>query len=174
MKRVYGGEEIQKRALALLQDKNMTVLQVSNELNITIRDAATAIRKLEERKRIEEVKFIFLDKNKSIADYGEPEARILMKRKAGRPGFPSVIINQTHSECIQFRLSTAVGLHGQMVSVQIDTKNNTIKITKSEDGRFVNKKLGYFGFTSAETRLLPKKIHIPLKQLEEGCWIGLY
>ncbi|WP_410738804.1 hypothetical protein [Citrobacter freundii] len=55
MKRVYGGEEIQKRALALLQDKNMTVLQVSNELNITIRDAAAAIRKLEESKRIEEV-----------------------------------------------------------------------------------------------------------------------
>ena len=55
MKRVYGGEEIQKRALALLQDKNMTVLQVSNELNITILDAAAAIRKLEESKRIEEV-----------------------------------------------------------------------------------------------------------------------
>ncbi|EPY5167851.1 TPA: hypothetical protein R1S54_000078 [Klebsiella pneumoniae] len=55
MKRVYGGEEIQKRVLALLQDKNMTVLQVSNELNITIRDAAAAIRKLEESKRIEEV-----------------------------------------------------------------------------------------------------------------------
>lgn len=33
----------------------MTVLQVSNELNITIRDAAAAIRKLEESKRIEEV-----------------------------------------------------------------------------------------------------------------------
>ncbi|HDG9775871.1 TPA: hypothetical protein PGG59_004266 [Raoultella planticola] len=55
MKRVYGGEEIQKRVLALLQNKNMTVLQVSNELNITIRDAAAAIRKLEESKRIEEV-----------------------------------------------------------------------------------------------------------------------
>ncbi|HDY6775513.1 TPA: hypothetical protein RRD23_000983 [Klebsiella pneumoniae] len=55
MKRVYGGEEIQKRVLALLQDKNMTVLQVSNDLNITIRDAAAAIRKLEESKRIEEV-----------------------------------------------------------------------------------------------------------------------
>ncbi|HDH7788776.1 hypothetical protein [Raoultella ornithinolytica] len=60
MKRRYGGENIQKNVLALLQDKNMTALQISNELNITIRDAAAAIRKLEERKRIEKVKTIFL------------------------------------------------------------------------------------------------------------------
>ncbi|EOG7781636.1 TPA: hypothetical protein SHS77_004281 [Raoultella planticola] len=60
MKQRYGGENIQKNVLALLQDKNMTALQISNELNITIRDAAAAIRKLEERKRIEKVKTIFL------------------------------------------------------------------------------------------------------------------
>lgn len=55
MKRVYGGENIQKSILILLQNKNMTILEISDELKITIRDAAAAIRKLEESKRIEEV-----------------------------------------------------------------------------------------------------------------------
>ncbi|HFE3481484.1 TPA: hypothetical protein ACF3IV_001843 [Enterobacter hormaechei] len=97
-----------------------------------------------------------------------------MKRKPGRPTTPSVIINKTHSDCTQFRLSTAVGLHGKSVSVEIDLESKKILIKTAEGGRLVNNKLGYFGFTSSESKIIPEKVHIPLTELKEGCWEGCW
>lgn len=97
-----------------------------------------------------------------------------MKRKPGRPTTPSVIINKTHSDCTQFRLSTAVGLHGKSVSIQVDVANKKILIMSSDSGRIVNKKIGYFGFTSSETKMIPEKTRIPLNKLKEGCWEGCW
>lgn len=97
-----------------------------------------------------------------------------MKRKPGRPTTPTVIINKTHSECTQFRLSTAVGLHGKSVSVQVDVENKKIIIKRDDSGRIVNNKMGYFGFTSSESKMIPDKIHIPLTKLKEGCWEGCW
>lgn len=55
MKREYGGKEIQDSIFKILQSQNMSSVAISDRLGITIRDAAIAIRILEEQGRIEGV-----------------------------------------------------------------------------------------------------------------------
>ncbi|WP_235424067.1 hypothetical protein [Citrobacter koseri] len=56
MKRKYGGKEIQDSIFNLLQSNNMSSIEICDHLGITIRDAAIAIRILEEQGRIEVVR----------------------------------------------------------------------------------------------------------------------
>ncbi|MBJ9142243.1 hypothetical protein [Citrobacter koseri] len=56
MKREYGGKEIQDSIFNLLQSNNMSSIEICDHLGITIRDAAIAIRILEEQGRIEVVR----------------------------------------------------------------------------------------------------------------------
>lgn len=64
MKRVYGGKEIQDSIFNILHSRNMSSIEICDHLGITIRDAAIAIRTLEEQGRIEVVRNILTTSHK--------------------------------------------------------------------------------------------------------------
>lgn len=96
---------------------------------------------------------------------------IQSKGKRGRISKPQIRVSETHSRCVQFRVSTALGLHGKNVKLEVDLPSLTLRLKESAGGRLVNKKMGMFGLTTLETKVIPKTC-IPLELDSDGWWYG--